>query len=215
MISRSKVRSGLRYAVSLAAALGLVVVTSGCIYLPAPRSSPSPTATVAPTPVPSPTVRPTVRPPTVPTPPAAPTAPSWSQTIPTDAQAHTEAGAAAFVRFYIEAVNASWSAPDDEVLAQLGTAECSSCDDYLEQSRFLMNNGQHNNGPTMEVLSQSISSFTSARAVLSVQLEGLAVETVDAQGHVLSTAESEVFNCTVSVVWRDGRWFLDSLVGES
>ena len=51
-------------------------------------------------------------------------------------------GAVAFVEYYWAALNYAWSKPDDEILKNLGTDDCSVCDYMQETSEDLVRDGQ-------------------------------------------------------------------------
>src|SRR5581483_47195 len=79
-----------------------------------------------------PTTRPpSSSPPTTSTPPTTPTktTPSGRQppVLPTLAKEKSLAGARAFTRFYIQAINYSWHARSGELLRQYSTADCIAC----------------------------------------------------------------------------------------
>ena len=63
--------------------------------------------------------------------------------IPEAARAHTEAGAEAFVRFFMEQANAAWVQPNASLLPPLSDAGCLSCKDIQATALSLVNNGEH------------------------------------------------------------------------
>jgi hypothetical protein len=48
-------------------------------------------------------------------------------TFPAAAKKQTDAGAVAFVEYYLDALDYAWSAPDDKILVGLSTSDCKFC----------------------------------------------------------------------------------------
>ena len=73
------------------------------------------------------------------TPPASATttAPTASTSIPAAAQAHTDAGAEAFARYYLAQVNLAWTGPDPSKLDGLASPSCKSCANFAATASSL------------------------------------------------------------------------------
>ena len=67
----------------------------------------------------------------------ATTAPAGSSSIPAAAQAHTNAGAEAFARYYLAQINLAWTGPDPSKLDGLASPSCRSCANFFATANSL------------------------------------------------------------------------------
>ncbi len=137
-----------------------------------------------------------------PTPPATPS-------VPAAARAHTEAGAEAFVRFYIDQLNLAWTRPSDAVLPPLSHPDCVSCKNMQSTAEDLAAHSQHyRSNPVAVVTAASFPGAPSGQQFVRLLLDQQEVDVVDESGKVMLTDQSKKLTRTVVVIWEGGAWLL-------
>lgn len=186
-------------ALPIALAVGFV---SGCS---GPRTAahpgpPSAARTTAPT---------TTSPP--PTPPdtgsASPTPGSAVASVPVAARQHSEAGAEAFVRFYIEQLNVAWTTPRAGLLRALSDPGCKSCAAFEATASRLAAAGQHYAVSPVTVASVTAYGGAPAQEQLlrTIGAQNRA-DVVDHAGRTVSTDPLEPMKWDVLLGWEGATW---------
>ncbi|WP_457253100.1 hypothetical protein [Pedococcus sp. P5_B7] len=130
--------------------------------------------------------------------------------IPEAARAHTEAGAEAFVRFFLEQVNVAWTRPQSGLLPPLGDSGCLSCKGFeMEATELVAEHHRYAKAPAL---------FTKVTAFGGVTKEGRRrvriigvqqrVDIVDRSGKVVSTDLRKPIAVTAMTMWQGDRWLL-------
>jgi hypothetical protein len=190
----------LRYAVVLAA-----MVLAGCTSAPpAPPVTSSP-ATVAGTSAASTTPSSTVATTTTST--AAPTTSvdTVLARIPAAARPKTEAGAAAFAKFYFETINGGFKSAQSRDVAHLSDASCTTCNSFTQAIDELRSRQQHYGGDLATVEYSTPVSFTKRSAQILVDLKQRQVPVLGADGGELEKTPAGSASFLVSVRF-DERW---------
>lgn len=121
----------------------------------------------------------------------------------------TDAGAIAFVRFYLKQINEAWSTPDPDLLTGLAAPTCGSCAFNASFAKDLAAAGQRVDGPSMEVKSLRIRNAPPVgQTQVEAKLRQLAVRVVDANGTVLVELPPDDLSSIVSLTWKQGRWWV-------
>lgn len=102
--------------------------------------------------------------------------------IPADARAHTQEGAEAFARFYMEQVNLAFTKPDPTALAGLGASSCKTCSSFLTGAKDLEQKGHHHKGLSISVDGAPANSYTPEAAVIQIFVTQHSVPVVDNTG---------------------------------
>ena len=154
-------------------------------------------------------------PPTPPvTGPASPTPGSALASVPVAARQHSEAGAEAFVRFYIDQLNLAWTVPDPTRLAALGDPECLSCASLEHTARELA--AMKRRYAAAPVSITTVAAFGGAPAgqqLVRLAMEQHAVSVIDGGGHVVTRDEAKPVSRDVLLKWRAGAWRVFGIAG--
>ena len=79
------------------------------------------------------------------------TAPTIDPNIPAAARAHTPAGAAAFVRYFIERLNVAWTVPQAGILSPLCQSSAIACTAFEKTATRLAGVGHHYDGNPLTI----------------------------------------------------------------
>ena len=187
----------------LLAGLALLVV-AGCsepdvVANPAPLATPTAGSLRPTTPSASPTASSSS---------TATTAPAGSSSIPAAAQAHTNAGAEAFVRFYFGSLNESWSLANSAPIRPLALTTCRTCANFVATAEALSKRKQHYAGPALEVGPMiSLPESTSSQVVVQMALTQKSIKILDEVGSVVRSAPEARDLVEAVVSWTDvGIW---------
>jgi len=178
----------------------------------------APTPVVTPTAIPSsPTSTPSVS--ATPSPTSTGSAgPRPATTVPAPARAHTNAGAEAFLKFYMAQLNHAWQSADPKGLIDHSTPECATCMNFAETATSLHKRGHHYKADAIE-LGPTIALPRSTSELVYVQapLKQNRVEILAIDGKVVrSTIEARSLT-EAEVAWQQpGGWRIVGLrrVGE-
>lgn len=191
-------RSPVRYAVLLAVAVGAGSLTAGC---QGGSTSPSPSVSASHSGSASPSVSSSSSP-----------SPSPSYSVPPEARTHDEAGAMAFVRFYIEQINKAYVTPDDTLLPPLAEPACKSCESIQADAVEYVDLKRRFNGPAASVVSvRAIQGAPDGQQLLTLKLHQLPASVVDQSGAVKSTKEDSTFERGVLLTWKGDRWLISGI----
>lgn len=170
------------------AALALVVV--GCSE---PEPAPPTTAPPATSAAPSPT--------------ATPTPTQTGPDIPAAARTQDEKGGIAFVKFFIDQVNESYTTPRDDLIPALSDPECISCAElqkYAEQ--YVASQSRTSAAPYSVANVKWLGEQTAGVFIVSLTFRTAPVDTIDSAGKVVSTYESDSVKRKIGVTWKEGQW---------
>ena len=160
---------------------------------PAVASSPAPTAiTTSTAPSPTATVDPVIA------------------KIPAAARPETQAGAAAFTKFFFEQLNRSFKDASPELLDGLFTSSCEICTDLSRSAKELKLASEHHDGDTLKVTFSSATIFNDHDRQVLVKLDQFAVPVVDENGKRVDTTRSGT-GAFVAVLRFGTHWELTDL----
>ncbi|HEX3732695.1 MAG TPA: DUF6318 family protein [Mycobacteriales bacterium] len=139
-------------------------------------------------------------------------APSPPQ-LPAAAREETEAGAEAFAKYYIEIDNYVFSVRDVSEARKLYDpdvcAKCASIDDNYQD---LFSKGVYPHGGEYHVRDADATKVVANFYTVKVTYDRDAVQTLDKNGKQVgtSTAESKANKAVLSLIYREGRWFISN-----
>ncbi|MGO4360506.1 DUF6318 family protein [Terrabacter sp. RAF57] len=110
--------------------------------------------------------------------------------IPAAARPETQAGAAAFTRFFFEQLNRSFKDASPEVLDGLFASSCEICTDLSRSAKELKMASEHHDGNTLKVTFSSATIFNDRDRQVLVKLEQFAVPVVDENGKRVDTTRA-------------------------
>ncbi|ADU47786.1 hypothetical protein Intca_1268 [Intrasporangium calvum DSM 43043] len=184
-----------------AAGLALAVTLTGCA---AESAAPEPTTPVPTVSAPSSSVATSA--PAAPA--ASPTsaAPDFPDGLPAAAKKHTKDGAKAFVRHFVDVVNASWRKPNPEAIRSLCQRESESCSGYASLAERLLNGkGRYESDPIdVGLLVTLADSDGISRIHATVKVLGARV--VNDSGDTVREDRKETVKNIFSLVWGTKGW---------
>jgi len=130
--------------------------------------------------------------------------------FPAAAKKQTDEGAVAFVEYYWAALNYAWAKPDAEILADLGTPQCSVCDFFQKTADELKRKKQHVDAPSIEVNSAKLVYRTGTEAQVITEVSRTKASTVDQNGGVIRTNSPGSASRVFRLEWDRG-WFVIEL----
>ena len=130
--------------------------------------------------------------------------------IPEVARAHTEAGAEAFVKFYVEQVNLAWTRPQAGLLPPLSDSGCLSCKAFEREAAELV--AKHHRYARDPAVYTKVTAFggVTKEGRRRVRIIGVQerVDIVDSAGNVVSTDPRKPIAVTAMTMWQGDRWLL-------
>ena len=197
----------MRQMLSLSIALALALV-SGCSGSRAPMGSGSSSGTAGSAVTRSST---TSRPPSIQ---SAPRPPSTEvATVPIAARQHSEAGAEAFVRFYIDQLNLAWTSPRAGLLLPLSDPGCKSCKAFESTASRLVASGHHYAVPPVTVTTvTAYGGARNGRQLLRLLGRQTEAAVVDERGGVVSTDRAKAMKLDILLKWEGRSWAVLDMV---
>ena len=129
--------------------------------------------------------------------------------IPEAARAHTEAGAEAFVEFYMDQANKAWVQPDATLLPALSDPGCLSCKEIQKTAASLVRNGQrYVSQPVTVTRVTAFGGAPKGQQYVRLFMTQHKVDVVDATGKVVLTDPKRSLARTVGVIWEGTSWRL-------
>ncbi|MEI2777905.1 MAG: DUF6318 family protein [Tetrasphaera sp.] len=181
----------------LAAAAVIVGLLAGCIG----GDDPAPTSATSSAPSASTSASP---------PPRNSTTTSTADYVPTKpdfpaaAKKHTDAGAVAFVRYYLNVLDYAWSAPNPDILDGLATQDCELCAKLVQTATDSTKGGEKSTGPVLSVGKVFVVSSTPDLTHLACDLNLHPVSYLDRAGKVVYKETAKTLRWAAQVVWQDG-----------
>lgn len=196
--------SGVRAGGQLALVAAFLAVLVGCAgeqSPPPPRASPSSAASAPPYhPQPSPTAAPTGTTSSTPS-------SSTVQVVPAAAREHSDAGAEAFVRFYIDQLNVSWTTPTAQLLGALSEPDCASCASLqATANRLVVGHERYASAP---VSIRSVTAFGGGppgQQFVHLVMDQHRVDVIDGRGVVVASDAAKELKRNVVLKWRAEAW---------
>ena len=130
--------------------------------------------------------------------------------IPAAARPETQAGAAAFTRFFFEQMNRSFKDASPELLNGLFAPSCQICADLTLSAKELKLASQHHDGDTLKVTFSSATVFNDRDRQVLVKLDQFAVPVVDQNGKRVATTKAGS-GAFVAVLRFTKHWILTDL----
>jgi hypothetical protein len=183
----------------VAAAVLAVGLLAGCADSgdAAPSTSPTPTATGTTTITTGPSSSPT-------TTGAATTA---AVTIPPEARAHTEAGAEAFARFFVDTLNQSQVDADPNTLAAISDKSCRGCNVYIDLAEELRTKGHHADVASLKRRAIGVRPDSTADLVnLDILIDESPSRTIARSGRVVESFPAGKLTIRATLRWTRQTW---------
>jgi hypothetical protein len=134
--------------------------------------------------------------------------------VPVAARQHSEAGAEAFVRFYIDQLNVAWTVPARGELEALSDPACLSCASLVGTARELVAmNRRYAANPVSVTTVAAFGGAPAGQQLVRLMMEQHAVSVIDSGGHVVSSDERKSVTRTVLLRWRAGAWRVYGIAG--
>ena len=148
------------------------------------------------------------------TPPTATSSTATSATtspvkLPPEATKHTEKGAEAFVKFFVEQTNQASMNADPSIIPALSDDGCLSCQELQKVVVQLKQDKQHYAGrPTTIKSATAVSGAPFGQQFVRLVMVQNKVDVVDAAGKVVSTDPRAELARTASVTWKGDSWVM-------
>lgn len=128
-------------------------------------------------------------------------------TLPAAAKEHTDAGAVAFVKYYLDVVNYAWTKPDPDMIEPISLKKCSSCGNYATVAEKLASAREHYVGPVLESkkLLHVVTVGQETNVVGDVRL--FASEIEDKNGRRRQAQQAELLRLGFELAW-EGSWLM-------
>lgn len=139
-----------------------------------------------------------------------------SVAIPAAARAHTDEGAKAFARFYVEAVSESGLTADSTTLHAITDPNCKGCRVFIDLADELKAERQHVDRKSIQLRGLSVRPDSSPNVVvIDCLVEDLPSKIVDENGSVVSVERGDKLTLRNTVKWSVDRWIVaESLLVE-
>jgi hypothetical protein len=132
--------------------------------------------------------------------------------VPPAARAHTDAGAEAFVRFYVDQLNLAWTGPRTGLLPPLSDPGCKSCAAFERTARGLVSAGHRYS--TTPVSVTSVNAYGGARPgrqLLRLRGHQNKVTIVDGAGATVAVDSDKDVKVDVLLKWGEKSWVVVDL----
>lgn len=119
---------------------------------------------------------------------AAPTAAAPTPTagpVPTEAQAETPEGAAAFARFFYAEVQRAFAEKDPAIVERLSAPSCETCKLFVASLTTLRDNDESASPVRYDIKAAESPAITGEEAIVTVLYDGPAIQRFDAAGAVI------------------------------
>jgi hypothetical protein len=127
--------------------------------------------------------------------------------IPAAARAHTEEGAKAFAKFYVEKVSESGYTADSSDLRAISEPTCKGCGVFIELADELKADGHHVDRESIVLRGLMIRpDSTEDRMVIDCLVEDLPSRIVDSNGKTVSEEPGDKLTLRNTLVWKDAGW---------
>ena len=129
--------------------------------------------------------------------------------LPPEARKHTPEGAAAFVKYYVEATNQASRTADVSLLPPLADAGCKSCAAIQSSVEQLQKQQRHYSAdPVNGISADPLPGGAAGQQLVRLQMMQSGAKVVDSSGKVVDEDKRMNVARTVSVVWRGDSWIV-------
>lgn len=127
--------------------------------------------------------------------------------VPPEAQAHTEAGAEAFAKFFYEVVSESQYRADSTELRALSSPDCEGCQVLIQMADELSDKGHRMDSRSLKVKGAGVRP-DSTRDVkyVNVLAEDLPSKVLDRSGNVVSRSTGAKLTFLTTLIWNSSAW---------
>jgi hypothetical protein len=129
--------------------------------------------------------------------------------LPPEATKHTEKGAEAFVRFYIDQLNEAWTRPDSKRLPPLSDPDCIACKSLQETAVSLAQKREkYASNPVTVTKVVPVGKSPKGIQLVRLFMDQHKVNVLDSSGKVVLTDQAKELSRTVGVTWKGDSWLL-------
>ncbi|MBM6400252.1 DUF6318 family protein [Phycicoccus sonneratiae] len=129
--------------------------------------------------------------------------------IPAAAREQTDAGAEAFVKFYMEQFNVAWTKPEAGLVAKFSAKDCKFCATVETQAKWLVDNKQrYDKAPVTLLDIQAISGAPEGQIYLTGTLRQNQTRILDESGAVTRTDPEKTLPRNIGLKWQEGVWLM-------
>jgi hypothetical protein len=129
--------------------------------------------------------------------------------VPGPARVHNAFGAAAFVRFYYQQLNAAYDTPDPSLLRPLSDPECGTCKSYMQAASQFKSDGERVQGVSVRVVSAEAPPEVNGFVAVDAFFDAPTRQVVDTSGKVVRSLPAEPrYHRTVFVKRVPEGWLL-------
>lgn len=144
---------------------------------------------------------------TAPSSPTTKPTPTASVSIPAAARAHTEGGAEAFARFFIEVANHSQTSADSSRLRAISEPSCEGCDVYADLADEMRAKKQRTDVGALSVAGVLVRpGSTGDVVVMDLLLHEKASKVLDQNGSTVQSFGASKLTLRTTTAWRSDRW---------
>lgn len=141
-----------------------------------------------------------------PTPTASPSV-TASVAVPAAARAHTDEGAKAFARFFVDSLNTAQVTADPARLEAISDPGCEGCRAYIDLAHGLRAKHQHVTEPSLQVRSIGVRPDTTrTQAKLDLLIDESASKTVDANNQIVESFDAGRLTIRTTLRWTGSAW---------
>jgi hypothetical protein len=127
--------------------------------------------------------------------------------VPKAARQHTNKGAEAFARHYLQQINATGLEPETGRLEPLARATCKSCANYAERAATLKARDQHYSGQIFDLGSSHVIPGVDPKVIrVRVKVTQRATKVVNRQGGVVKEIASQDGALRLDIAWTHEGW---------
>jgi hypothetical protein len=127
--------------------------------------------------------------------------------IPAAARTQDEAGGVAFVKFFIDQVNESYTTPRNDLIPALSDPGCKSCVSLQKTAgQYVASSSRTSAGPYSVTNVEWIGEQAAGVFIITMTLKTAPVDTIDSTGMVVSTYEEDSTKRRIGVTWKEGQW---------
>ncbi|WP_343988975.1 DUF6318 family protein [Terrabacter terrae] len=131
--------------------------------------------------------------------------------IPAAARPHTQEGAEAFARFFIESLNEGATKPDATALAGLFAPGCKTCVAMEKSLQELKAQGERHAGSSIVVSRTSSLTFSTSAAQVLIDVQQKRVKVLNSRGSTLRETASGPGTFVMTLNQNGGHWVASKL----
>lgn len=129
--------------------------------------------------------------------------------VPSAARQHTPAGAEAFVRFFVDRINAAYLTADPTPIRVISERGCLSCRSLEKDVSSLAAKGQRYSSAALTFTSDiAIGGAPKGQQHVRLFMTQNRVNIIDGNGQVVRTDREKPLKSTVGLIWQGGQWLV-------